>query len=50
MQRVLAAETAILLHLKTIRRVLLVLDGIVVSLLALIASQGHSNSHFGTSL
>lgn len=38
MQRVFAAETTILVHLEFIGCVLLVLDGIVISLLALGAS------------
>ena len=50
MQGVLLAEPAILAHLDSIGVVLLVLHGVVVSLLALIASQSHFNAHFGTSL
>jgi hypothetical protein len=50
MHCVLAAEGAILLEFKTVRGVLLVLHSIVVSLLALAASQGNfdssANSHF----
>jgi hypothetical protein len=42
---VLAAETAILLHLNAVGGILLVLEGIVVSLLALAASQGHFYAH-----
>ena len=45
MNGVLAAETAVLVHLETVGCVLLVLDGVVVALLALIASQGNSYSH-----
>ena len=41
----LLAETAILLHLKTIGRILLVLLLVVVALLALSASQGDLDSH-----
>ena len=47
---VLLAESAILLHLETIRVVLLVLHRVVVSLLALGASQSDFNAHNGTSL
>ena len=42
---VLSAESAIFTHLKTVGIVLLVLDGIVVSLLALVTSQGDLDSH-----
>jgi hypothetical protein len=47
---VLPAESAVLLHFETVRVVLLVLHGIVVSLLALGASQSDFNAHNGTSL
>ena len=47
---VLLAESAILLHLKTVGVVLLVFHGVVVSLLALGASQSDFNAHNGTSL
>jgi hypothetical protein len=47
---VLLAESAILLHLETVGVILLVLHGIVVSLLALRASQSDFNAHNGTSL
>jgi hypothetical protein len=50
MNRVLLAESAVLLHLKTVGVVLLVLDGVVVSLLAFAASHSDLNAHFGTSL
>ena len=50
MRRVLAAERTILAHFKTIRGILLVFEGIVVSLLALVASQSDFYSHIGTSL
>ena len=50
MSRVLLAETAILLHLKTVRVILLVLHGVVVSLLALGASHSDFHAHNGTSL
>ena len=43
MDGVLSAERTILVQLQTIRGVLLVLHGIVVSLLALRASQGDLN-------
>ena len=46
---VLSAESAVLLHFKTIGVILLVLDGVVVSLLALGASESDLNAHFGTS-
>ena len=50
MNRVLLAETAVLLHLETIGIVLLVLFLVVVALLALSSSEGDFNSHsFGTS-
>jgi hypothetical protein len=47
---VLSAESAVLLHLETIGVILLVLHGVVVSLLALRASQSDFNAHNGTSL
>ena len=47
---VLSAESAVLLHLETVGVVLLVLHGVVVSLLALRASQSDFNAHNGTSL
>jgi hypothetical protein len=47
---VLLAESAILLHLETVGVILLVLHRIVVSLLALGASQSDFNAHNGTSL
>ena len=47
---VLSAESAVLLHFETVRVVLLVFHGIVVSLLALGASQSDFNAHNGTSL
>jgi len=47
---VLSAESAVLLHFETVRVVLLVLHGVVVSLLALGASQSDFNAHYGTSL
>ena len=50
MSGVLSAESAVLLHFETVRVVLLVLHGIVVSLLALRASQSDFNAHNGTSL
>ena len=45
MDGVLLAESAILLHLETIRVILLVLHGVVVSLLALRASQSDFDAH-----
>ena len=47
---VLSAESAVLLHFETVGVVLLVLHGVVVSLLALRASQSDFNAHNGTSL
>ena len=47
---VLSAESAVLLHLETVGVVLLVLHGVVVSLLALRASQSDFHAHNGTSL
>ena len=47
---VLSAESAVLLHLETVGVILLVLHGIVVSLLALRASQSDFHAHNGTSL
>ena len=45
----LLAESAILLHLKSVGVILLVLDSVVVSLLAFCTCQCNFNSHFGTS-
>ncbi|MPM23025.1 hypothetical protein SDC9_69487 [bioreactor metagenome] len=45
MERVLLAEGAILVHFHLVRGVLLVLHGVVVSLLALVASHGHFHAH-----
>ena len=45
MNRVLLAESAILLHLKTVRVILLVLHGVVVSLLAFAASECDFHAH-----
>ena len=42
----LLAEPAVLVHLKSVRVVLLVLDSVVVALLALGAGQGDLYSHF----
>ena len=47
---VLSAESAVFLHLETVGVVLLVLHGVVVSLLALRASQSDFHAHNGTSL
>jgi hypothetical protein len=44
-QGVLTAETAVLVELETIGIVLLVLEGIVISLLAFGAGQGDFNAH-----
>ena len=44
-QRVLTAETAVLLHFQTVRIVLLVLHCVIVSLLALGAGQRDLNAH-----
>lgn len=44
-QRVLMAETAVLLHFQTVRIVLLVLHCVIVSLLALGAGQRDLNAH-----
>ena len=49
MHGVLAAEAAVLVHLKSVRVVLLVFHAVVVALLALGTSQGNLDSHFGTS-
>ena len=49
MHSVLAAEAAVLVHLKSVGVVLLVLHGVVVALLTLGASQGNFDSHVGTS-
>ena len=47
---VLSAESAVLLHFETVGVILLVLHGVVVSLLALRASQSDFYAHNGTSL
>jgi len=47
---VLLAESAILLHFETVGVILLVFHGVVVSLLALGASQSDFHAHNGTSL
>ena len=49
MKSVLLAELAVLIHLKSVRVILLVLLGVVVPLLALCARECDLNSHFGTS-
>ena len=49
MQSMLAAETAVFVHLETVGIILLVLLRLVVSLLALTARQCDLNSHNGTS-
>ena len=45
MNRMLSAEPAILLHFQTVRVILLVLHGVVVSLLALGTSQCDFHAH-----
>ncbi len=50
MRGMLSAERTILIHFKTVRGIFLVLESIVVSLFAFVASQGYFYSHFGTSL
>ena len=45
MSSMLLAETAVLVQLDAVGGVLLVLHGIVVSLLALVASQSDFNAH-----
>jgi hypothetical protein len=49
MKSVLAAEFTMLHHFDSVRVILLVLLGNVVSLLALSTSQSDFNSHIGTS-
>ena len=44
MSSVLLAETAVLMHLQTIGIVLLILDGIVIALLAILAGQRNLNT------
>jgi hypothetical protein len=46
---VLLTESAVLVHLKPVRIILLVLHRVVVSLFALCAGQCNFNSHDGTS-
>ena len=48
-QRVLPAETTILVHFEPVRIVLLVFHRVVVALFALCACQSNLDSHFGTS-
>ena len=43
---VLAAESAVFVHFHPIRRILFVLHGIVVSLFAIVTSQGHFHAQF----
>ena len=45
MQGVLAAETAILVHLKSVRIILLVFNCVIVALLAFGAGKSDFNSH-----
>ena len=49
MKCVLFAESAVLVHLKSVGVILLVLLGFVIALLAFAASKSNLNSHFGTS-
>ena len=49
MSGVFTAETAVFIHFKPIRSILFIFRGIVVSLLAFIASKGNFYSHFGAS-
>ena len=49
MERVFLAESAILVHLQTLRVVLFVLKRVVVALSALRARKSNLNCHFGTS-
>jgi hypothetical protein len=44
-----AAETAVFVQLQTIRRVLLVFHRVVISLLAIVASEYDFDSHCGAS-
>ncbi len=46
----LAAETAVLVHLQLVRSVFLVFYGVVVPLLAFGTSQSDFNAHYGTSI
>ncbi len=50
MERVFLAESAILIHLQPVRRVLFVFLGVVVALLAFRVSECDFDSHFGTSV
>ena len=50
MSSVFSAESAVLAHFETVGVILLVFHGVVVSLLALGASQSDFNAHNGTSL
>ena len=45
----LAAESAVFVHFEPIRGVLFIFRGVVVSLLAFVASEGYFYSHCGTS-
>jgi hypothetical protein len=46
----LAAEAAVFAQLQTVRRILFVLLGVVVALLAVVTAQNDFNAHFGSSL
>ena len=50
MQSVLFAESAILIHFKSVRVVLFVFHCVVIALLAFCTSEGNFNSHDGTSV
>ena len=50
MKSVLLAESAILVHFKSVRIILLVLHSVVVALLAFCTSECYFNSHDGTSV
>ena len=47
MSGMLLAETAVLVHLQTVRVVFLVLDGIVIALRAILAGQRNLNALIG---
>jgi len=49
-ERVLAAEAAILVQFELIRGVLLVFHGVVVALFAFAAPENNLYAHFGTSI
>jgi len=49
MERVLAAEAAVLFQFELFRGVLFVLAGVVVTLLAFVAPENNFDAHIGTS-